>query len=197
MSKGTAAACIQLSLKNIWSDGLPMLSASIAGATLAHEWGHYAYGLLDEYYLGTGANSEEISHQDDTLETPSLMMRGNWQDSSLVHWNFSSRWTVYQNPLGTPLPNSIDVNGIVVSRLFTNFYATSAWGFLARDSVGWINKSSRIEYSHYYADLAKPGVAPSIADSMIICWIFLQRISDSFTRQSRAGTQEKTSPSIL
>lgn len=48
-----------------------------AGFTLAHEWGHYAYGVYDEYVGGSGCNptcpSDYIPRSTDTPSEPSIM----------------------------------------------------------------------------------------------------------------------------
>ncbi len=46
-----------------WNSNLLIDQPKPAGFTLAHEWGHYAYGLYDEYVLKTG----------DTQSVPSIM----------------------------------------------------------------------------------------------------------------------------
>ncbi|WP_121629469.1 VWA domain-containing protein [Tropicibacter alexandrii] len=48
----------QIRMCNIWTGSSTMDTAKGGGFTLAHEWGHYAYGLFDEYASNCGQNPE-------------------------------------------------------------------------------------------------------------------------------------------
>lgn len=61
-------------------DGAPSLMDTPKGAgfTLAHEWGHYAYGVYDEYIANCGQNPETncpiwLPRSTDTQSSPSIM----------------------------------------------------------------------------------------------------------------------------
>ena len=52
----------------------PLLDNPVAaGYTLAHEWGHYAYGLYDEYASGASSGPDYLPRGTDTVSSPSIM----------------------------------------------------------------------------------------------------------------------------
>jgi|GEM_PF-4010451 len=132
----------------------PNVEEVYQGAVLAHEWGHYAYGLGDEYYQSdkdAGQSSGLILLPDDTLQKyksePSLMM-GFWSNVPSTI-NFSTEWTLHKNRHGVPIPDEItmvapyDSAGITITAgppiVFSRGYlipnmGLSAWQFLARDT---------------------------------------------------------------
>lgn len=121
------------------------LGESAAGAVLAHEWGHYAYGLLDEHEVEAG----------DTPVTPSLM---------------NSPWNAA--PVGAPNDNwlNFSIAGIGTGP-FQNTGATaqhrayrrSAWELLSQaPGLGAMLTApipGRVERM-FYPDLVAPAAAP-------------------------------------
>ncbi len=146
--------------------GTPILDDSVSlGSALAHEWGHYAYGLGDEYWQSTGQETGKpviFSMPPDTAgkysSSPSLMRGTFYRFFETI--NYSTQWNLHKNWKGVAIPDSMYLRlpfssaGVTVDSLvtFTRRYlesnvGLSAWGFLARDT-SLVNIAS-----NYFPDL--------------------------------------------
>jgi calcium-activated chloride channel regulator 3/4 len=96
------------------------------GYTIAHEWGHYAMGLYDEY-IGTNPLYNilpSMPHTDDDDVSPSIM-NSQWKaEGGNYDWlNFS---IAYQDPLGQDFRNT-------KKTAQHRMYGSSGWETLVRD----------------------------------------------------------------
>lgn len=115
-------------------DGYNLLDDEIGhGYTLAHEWGHYAYGLKDEYAkANTTCDGSASPCQDDDPVTPSIM-NSQWNASSngaLI----DSRWLNFSiaNQGGTADTGFSDFENTENTAQHRK-YEESGWETLARD----------------------------------------------------------------
>lgn len=58
----------------------------LGGYTLAHEWGHYVYGLLDEHPGGIDTDPDDFPHPGDSVNSISLMNRQDKALSDGLDW---------------------------------------------------------------------------------------------------------------
>jgi len=127
-----------------------------AGYTMAHEWGHYQFGVRDEYQ-GTTASSKITSPQpgDTTIDT-SIMGNGNWNAAQTGQFSYLNLSTVKD------YPNS----SVTTAQLRT--YTASCWDTVARPPSedprsGSSSAVLRYDYSTLLSQVAPTGgSAPTV-----------------------------------
>ena len=142
----------QIYFCTIWSGSTLMDTPKGAGFTLAHEWGHYAYGLYDEH-IGTCDITPDtdclppVPRSTDTASVPSIMNN---------QWNAAgdggdADWLEFSTDGIEPYNNSSDGNG---TNAHARVFGESAWATLTRDpaddpKLG--NIPDRTQYSNLVA----------------------------------------------
>jgi calcium-activated chloride channel regulator 4 len=120
-----------------------------AGYTCAHEWGHYYYGLYDEYLLQAG----------DKPVVPAIMNRQWDARGGHYNWlNFSIAWDGLSNPAG-PYQNTRITKQHRV-------FGKSAWETLSSNTTNDDANKMSLGPRTYYSELAT--VAPAGANTPAI-----------------------------
>ncbi len=165
-------------------DALAQNNRRAAGYALAHEWGHYYYGLYDEY-VGTDPkdNSEPgLPHSDD-VSVPNSIMNSQW---NAVGGDYS--WLNFSIAKNMQYP----LTGTAQARI----YHASGWQTLVR----WPSNDppngllSVIYPRQYYPELAKVAPIGTRDSSIELSWVPTQTTRSALNIVWPATTLVRLSP---
>jgi hypothetical protein len=172
---GHAGAYIHFGDSFLASNFLAAENQAAGGYTLGHEWGHYYYGLYDEYVGGdAGRNNISFQPHTDDVAVPNSIMNDQW---SAVGGNYS--WLNFSNSSDT-------LNGQAKTAQ-DRMYGASGWDTLARplsqdpplpELFAFIPRTVYPELlevaplSGYDPDIELTGVSTSVTRSdLVITWV--------------------------
>jgi len=146
-----------------WPGSSTMDTPTGAGFTLAHEWGHYAYGVYDEYVgsqgcVGTNCPRDSSPWSSDTPSEPSIMnnqWRAAGSSGDRDYLEFSTEAVV---------PYSVQADGDD-NTAHARVFAESGWKTLTRDSATDPRHSYLPARTQFTNLVAPPASTPIINDN--------------------------------
>ena len=143
-----------------WPGSGSMDTPKGAGFTLAHEWGHYIYGLYDEYKLSTAIPCEATTScrdsqpvSTDTASVPSIM-NNQWNAVS-----GSQDWLEFSTDGVAPYSTQSDGDN---KNAHARVFEENAWTTLTRSTA--MNEPRGLPQRTYYSNLLAPTTDLTVND---------------------------------